>query len=185
MPKLWKYIASQLYVVPKTVYLGLFALFCVGVIVLLAVNCKKAGRHIAWLLFFECVFLVLGMTVFYRHTGTKAVVYSPFSSYVSVWRDGDMTMLHEIILNIVLFVPLGFLWGIPSLKWSRKWQWLGAIILGVSLSAVIELLQYSFKKGCVELDDVIHNTLGCLIGFVLWRGFAKCFFGNKSDINPK
>lgn len=173
----------QLNVVPKMVYIGLLALFCVGILVLLAVNRKKAGRHIAWLLFFEFVFLVLGMTVFYRHTDSKAVVYSPFWSYVSVWRYRNMAVLHEIILNVLLFVPIGFLWGLQSSKRPKKWQWLSAMILGVSLSAVIELLQYSFKKGCVELDDVIHNTLGCLVGFVLWRGFAKCFLGNKSDVN--
>ena len=182
MPKLWKYIASQLYVVPKTIYLGLLALFCVGAIVLLAVNRKKAGRYIAWLLFFEYVFLVLGMTVFYRHTGTKAVVYSPFWSYVSVWRDGDMAVLHEIILNVLLFVPIGFLWGLQSSKRPKKWQRLSTIILGVSLSAVIELLQYCFKKGCVEVDDVIHNTLGCLVGFVLWRGCAKLRDNQKRTI---
>lgn len=185
MHELWQYIILQLNVVPKPVYGGLLALFCVGVIVLLAVNRKKAGRSIALLLFFKYVFLVRGMTVIFRHTGTKAMVYPPFWSYTSVCRDGDMTVLHEIILNVLLFVPIGFLWGLQSSKRPKKWQWLSAIILGVSLSVVIELLQYCFKKGCVEVDDVIHNTLGCLIGFVLWRGFAKCFFGNKSDINPK
>ena len=145
MPELWKYIASQQYVIPKTVYLGLLALFCMGTIVLLMVNRKKAGRYITWLLFCEYFFLVLGMTVFFRHTGSKTIVYPPFWSYASVWRDGDRTVLHEIILNVVLFVPLGFLWGIPSSKWTRKWQWLSAMVLGVCLSAVIELLQYSCK----------------------------------------
>ena len=160
-------------VVPKTVYLGLLALFCIGTIVLLAFNRKKAGRSVAWLLFFEYVFLVLGMTVFFRHASSKAMVYPPFWSYASVWRDGDLTVLHEIILNVVLFVPLGFLWAIQSSKWQKKWRWLSAIILGISLSAVIELLQYGFKKGCVEVDDVIHNTFGCLMGFVLWRGCVR------------
>lgn len=176
MHELWKYIASQLDVVPKSVYLGLLALFCIGAIVLLMVNRKKAGRYVAWLLFCECVFLVLGMTVFFRHPGTKTMVYPPFWSYASVWRYGDKMVLHEIILNVLLFLPIGFLWGIQSTKWPKKWKWLSAIILGVCLSVVIELLQYFFKKGCVELDDVIHNTLGCLVGFVLWRGCAKLFF---------
>lgn len=175
MHELWQYIVLQLNVVPKPVYVGLLALFCFGTIVFLAVNSKKSGRYIAWLLFFELVFLVLGMTVFFRYTGNKVMVYPPFWSYASVCRDGDMTVLHEIILNVVLFVPLGFLWGIPSSKWPRKWQWLSTLILGVSLSGVIELLQYSFKKGCVEVDDVIHNTLGYVIGFALCRGCAKWF----------
>ena len=175
MHELWQYIILQLNVVPKPVYGGLLALFCIGTIVLLAVNRKKAARNIVWLLFFEFVFLVLGMTVFFRHTGTKALVYPPFWSYASVWRDEDMTVLHEIILNVVLFVPIGFLWGAQSTRWSRKWQWMSLVSLGIGLSALIELLQYSFKKGCVEVDDVIHNTLGCLIGFALFRGCAKWF----------
>ena len=173
MHELWKYITSQLNVVPKPVYEGLLALFCIGGIVFLAINWKEAARSIVWLLFFEFMFLVLGMTVFFRPMGSKTMDYPPFWSYASVWRDGDKTVLHEIILNVVLFVPLGFLWGIQSSKWPKKWQWLSTMILGISLSVVIELLQYCFKKGCVELDDVIHNTLGCLVGFVLWRGCAK------------
>ena len=183
MHELWQYIILQLNVVPEPVYKGLLALFCIGTIVLLAVNRKKAARSIVWLLFLEFVFFVLGMTVLFRHTGTKALVYPPFWSYVNVWRVGNQTVLHEIILNVVLFVPLGFLWGIQSSKWPRKWQWLSAMILGVSLSVVIELLQYCFKKGCVEVDDVIHNTLGCLVGFVLWRGCAKWMLRSKSDTN--
>ena len=175
MHELWQYIISQVNVVPQTVYLGILVLLCIGTIVLLAVNRKKAVRSIVWLLFFEFVFFVLGMTVFFRPTGTKAMVYPPFWSYASVWRDGDMTVLHEIILNVVLFVPLGFLWGISSSKWPRKWRWFSAMILGACLSGVIELLQYSFKKGCVEVDDVIHNTLGYVIGFALCRGCAKWF----------
>ena len=175
MHELWYYIISQLNVVPRTVYEGLLALFCIGTIVLLAVNRKKAACNIIWLLFFEFVLFVLGMTVFFRPTGTKAMVYPPFWSYACVWRDGDMTVLHEIILNVVLFVPLGFLWSIQFSKWPRKWQWLSTMILGVCLSVVIELLQYCFKKGCVEVDDVIHNTLGYVIGFTLCRGCAKWF----------
>lgn len=101
MHELWKYIILQLNVVPKSVYGGLLALFCIGTIVLLAVNRKKAARNIVWLLFFEFVFFVLGMTVFFRHTGTKAMVYPPFWSYVNVWRVENQTVLHEIILNVV------------------------------------------------------------------------------------
>ena len=89
------------------------------------------------------------------------------------------SQLDVVPKTVYLGVPIGFLWGLQSLKRPQKWQWLSAMILGVSLSVVIELLQYSFKKGCVELDDVIHNTLGCLIGFVLWRGVCAILRDNQ------
>lgn len=33
------------------------------------------------------------------------------------------------------------------------------------LSSLIEVLQFVFKKGLCELDDVFHNVLGCMIGY--------------------
>lgn len=41
--------------------------------------------------------------------------------------------------------------------------------LGCLISISIETMQYIFKCGFSEVDDVMHNTLGCAIGF----GIAK------------
>ena len=40
-----------------------------------------------------------------------------------------------------------------------------ALLVGLCLSVSIEALQFVFKFGFSELDDVIHNTLGCMIGY--------------------
>ena len=71
----------------------------------------------------------------------------------------------ENILNVLLFVPIGFLagCGVQRVTWKK------VLFLGGGLSIFIELLQFIFKKGFCESDDVIHNVLGCLIGFGLWR----------------
>ena len=130
---------------------------------------------IAWLALAEYVFFVLGLTVIYRSSGLIKIYLSPFWSYESIFRDGNTEMLYETMLNVVLFIPLGLLWGAISSKWPKKWQWISAAIVGITLSIAIEFLQYYFGKGCVETDDVIHNTLGCLIGFVLWKGCYRLF----------
>lgn len=33
------------------------------------------------------------------------------------------------------------------------------------MSLIIELLQLVMLKGCAEMDDIIHNTIGCMIGY--------------------
>lgn len=38
---------------------------------------------------------------------------------------------------------------------------------GLIISGSIEALQYFLKRGFSEFDDVFHNTLGCLIGFMI------------------
>lgn len=38
---------------------------------------------------------------------------------------------------------------------------------------MIEMLQFVFKKGYAEFDDVFHNALGCLIGYGVYVGIAR------------
>lgn len=63
------------------------------------------------------------------------------------------------MLNVLVFFPVGL-----SLCLSfKKRRWLVPLI-GFGLSFTIELLQLLFLKDCTDVDDVIHNTLGCLVG---------------------
>ena len=43
----------------------------------------------------------------------------------------------------------------------------------MGLSIGIEVLQLVFKKGSFEIDDIIHNTVGCMLGFAAWKGCEK------------
>lgn len=65
-------------------------------------------------------------------------------------------MWEDIRLNIFLFVPLGFLIG----------GWKG-ILIGLGLSCFIELIQFFLSLGYCELDDVLNNTIGSVIGVLL------------------
>lgn len=66
-------------------------------------------------------------------------------------------MWSDIFLNIVLFVPLGFFIG------HRR-----GIFIGMFFSCGIEAIQYYFRLGYCELDDVLNNTLGTGIGVLIW-----------------
>lgn len=71
-----------------------------------------------------------------------------------------LTPIEGIILNILLYYPLGCLLPIlcPKLK---VWH---VILIGCLCSIATEATQYIFKLGWCETDDVIHNTLGTAIG---------------------
>lgn len=75
----------------------------------------------------------------------------------------------EIIMNIVVFIPIGFAIGLVFRKISG-WQ---TILAGMGISVGVELFQWFFRKGFADIDDVIHNILGCLIGFAVWRCWSK------------
>ena len=69
-----------------------------------------------------------------------------------------------LILNILLYYPLGYLLPIlfPKLKPKH------IILVGCLCSIATEVTQYILKLGWCETDDVIHNTLGTAIGVWVW-----------------
>ena len=82
----------------------------------------------------------------------------------------DTTLLVGIILNILLYYPLGYLLPIlfPKLKPKH------VILIGCLCSIATEATQYMLKMGWCETDDVIHNTLGTTIGMWVWMLQSKC-----------
>ena len=71
-------------------------------------------------------------------------------------------------MNTLVFVPVGLLICTQIAHRSQK-GWLVAMMMGAGISVSIEILQFVMARGFAELDDVMHNTLGCLMGFGLYR----------------
>jgi len=81
---------------------------------------------------------------------------------------GDPNWKKDVIQNlqnIAFFIPFGIL--LPVEKW-----WV-VFIAAVSFSTVIEIVQYIGGYGLAELDDVICNTLGAMIGFWIFLGLKR------------
>lgn len=69
-----------------------------------------------------------------------------------------------LILNILLYYPLGYLLPILFPKLRPK----HVVLIGCFCSIFTEATQYLLKLGWCETDDVIHNTLGTAIGVWVW-----------------
>lgn len=105
------------------------------------------------------ILFILMETVLGRESGVGRVELVPFWSY----SHPELRM--EIILNYILFIPLGCL---LYLCFGEKLG-LRVVIAGFLLSTLIELIQLTFKIGVFEFDDMIGNTVGCLIGAVIGK----------------
>jgi len=71
--------------------------------------------------------------------------------------------LINIVGNILVFVPIGFF---ACLLW-RKPSFLKALLSGLLTSLVIELAQFPLERG-TDIDDLWLNTLGALLGWVIY-----------------
>lgn len=111
--------------------------------------------------------IVLWMTVLKRIPGSYDVNWVPLHSYPEMLSGKHPEALRSSFMNVMLFFPAGLLWGglkNPQIG-IRKWiGWMAALFALFSLG--IELSQYWLRLGVTEADDILHNTLGAVLGYV-------------------
>ena len=72
--------------------------------------------------------------------------------------------LRELVGNVLLFLPLGILLGRENF-W--KGRMVRMLLTAALLSASLEMLQWTTGLGVTDVDDVICNTLGAFLGWLL------------------
>jgi glycopeptide antibiotics resistance protein len=77
----------------------------------------------------------------------------------------------EIILNTLIFAPLGVYAGILFEKWNF-WK---KSLLFFSISLIIEGLQFAFRIGAFDITDIITNILGGIAGSMMFEAIKKVF----------
>lgn len=91
-----------------------------------------------------------------------------FWSY-NAWLDGKAGSGSQILLNIAMFVPLGFLLSKVLRCWDVTRYRLWAVLLSFVVTVSIEVIQFVDGLGYFELDDVFNNVLGAWIGTHIFR----------------
>lgn len=71
----------------------------------------------------------------------------------------------EIFLNILLYIPMGYL--LPFVFKPLRYSVLLCTAIGFLCSCATEYAQLHYHIGYFQVDDIINNTLGCLIGAIL------------------
>ncbi len=97
----------------------------------------------------------------------KFIQLTPFVTISEMFSEADnyKQFIINILGNIILFIPFGFL-GIIFEKLKKLKNLLPIFIIAIS---IIELLQYITNKGFADIDDVIINTIGVAIGFWIYN----------------
>lgn len=122
--------------------------------------CRKTSLA-ALLGFYFC--MVLEITVLSREAGTEYILnLLPFGT----WETG-LRYTTLWVENILLLMPLGILLYLLWEPFRRPGR---SILMGFLCSVAIESVQLITRRGKFELDDIMNNVLGMLIGFWLCRG---------------
>lgn len=132
-------------------------------------NIEKEHRHFFYLIIFA--FYIFGV---FHFTGSGTLY--DLMLYNLEFRGDQLNMIpfsdnniNTIAygLNVVLFIPLGFL--LPLIWSDFKAKYI--CIFGFSLSLLVELSQLLNNRS-TDVDDLILNTIGAAVGYILFKLFA-------------
>lgn len=152
----------------------IYATLALGVLVMLVfflrIYCDhpRSTRRRALLLFGIYFAVVAYLTIFMRIGSVDtSIVTTPFDDLREAFINRDPAMMEHFLLNVVMFIPFGYLVPATNPKYLRKWSF--ALMGGLLASTVIEGCQMVFQLGQSDVDDIIANTVGAVIGYALVR----------------
>ena len=137
------------------------------------IRAARFGCRILFYLYLIVMFyFVLFSERYGRETGydTSHVNLELFKEIKRFWMYRSLLTPEAFITNLVgnvfAFSPFGFL--LPVM--TEKKRGLIKVVLGSFLfSLIIESCQYIFKVGVFDVDDLLLNTIGGLIGYIIYK----------------
>lgn len=102
-------------------------------------------------------------------TRIDAINMVPFHSIRENLSYGHSPVSWDMLYNMVMFVPF----GIVYCYYQKNFCIYKAIGLSFLTTFLIEASQFVFKTGVVDIDDLMINTMGSLVGIFLYTVFRK------------
>lgn len=139
-------------------------------------------RQIAYFLFIVCVLVIStatfldwviiclldGRAIFATEHSLNLI---PFRFITETWDMGVRKQITQTIANILMFLPLGFIFPVAFKKARTFYKTTICMLL---FSFLIEFVQYFIGRSA-DIDDLILNTSGAMLGYFLFYKLSKLF----------
>lgn len=141
------------------------------------------GIYLACLVYFMFFSESYGRTDLHRDYHYNLVLFREIGRFLRYRHIlGAGAVLINVAGNVAVFIPLGF--ALPVLfKHIRSfWQ---VSILSFAISLLAETMQLVLKVGCFDVDDLLLNTIGGCVGYLIYTIFRRWFGKRGSDGKKK
>ena len=151
---------------------------------------KKKIRAVGMVLF--CLYIILLVYFLFFAEGYGRVPLQereyrynlvPFQEIRRFWiyreKVGFLAAFLNLAGNVIGFLPFGFIVPVMHKKMESFWK---VSLLGFMFSLCVETIQLITKVGCFDVDDLILNTLGAMIGcgaFLICNKFRRWKYGEE------
>ena len=103
-----------------------------------------------------------------------------FTSYRWFFQYNGEQVLRQLLINFVMLMPVGFLLPVVI---KAKYKYLITMVLSLLLTVFIETMQLITKCGSFEIDDIINNFVGAVLGMLLYVLCIKLIKQNTNKVN--
>ncbi len=156
-------------------------------------NHKKGYRMAAWLLFVLYLILMVYFLFFAESMGRTEVGQEyhynlhPFREIGRFIKYYHIIGFYAVFLNlagnILAFVPFGLFYPLLSRRNRSLWK---VTLLSCEVSILVEVIQLVTRVGSCDVDDIILNTLGGLLGYLLFKAIWVWHWrGREAVLNEK
>ena len=153
---------------------------------------QKRIRGLGKIFFIVSILFVLYFLIFSDWYGRSGVMEKyhynlmPFKEIKRFWEYREQLGLWAVVNlagNVLIFVPFGFFKPMASRN-RRFWE---TIMDGFLLSLLVEVFQLLSKVGRFDVDDLILNTFGVMIGYLTFfiSNVARRAYGTKRQRTRK
>lgn len=134
------------------------------------------NQKLGWVLFIGYLVLLVYFLFFAESLG-RTQIQNEYSYNLEFFKEirrfwvyrrqlGVQAVVLNLFGNVAAFIPCGFFLPIISRR-SRRWY--NTVLLSFLFSLSVEIIQLVGKVGSFDVDDLLLNTLGGMLGFVVYR----------------
>lgn len=114
------------------------------------------------------MYIVIGITILSRsESGTWGASFEVFRTFRNTFYARK-----QIYENIIMFVPYAMLLYGLAKRFRSLWRML---LIGAGSSLLIEVTQWLTRTGYFEVDDILTNTIGMLLGYLVCLLIEKLY----------
>lgn len=118
------------------------------------------------IVFIYYIILIFNMVIFARYNNINSYNLIPFKSIIGIFESGTIySIIINIFGNLLIFMPLEYF----IIELFKINEILINLILSFSIIFIIELLQFIFRVGVFDIDDIILCIFGMLLFFVIYN----------------
>lgn len=111
--------------------------------------------------------MILFITVIIRNPNLNRMINIKTFRGLALAIDGDKNQSRQILYNVLLYIPMGYL----LVRLTENFK--ESFIIAFFVTLFLETIQYFTCRGQFDIEDILNNSIGAIIGIVLWEALRR------------